>query len=54
MKHVISMRWLANPNRGHSHFSHEIWSSCEYFIQAQSEDSHSLNGQIGLLNDVDY
>jgi hypothetical protein len=54
MKRVISMRWLANPNRGHSHFSHEIWSSREYLIHYQSEDSHLLIGQIGLLNYVDY
>ena len=34
MKHVISMRWLANPNRGPNHFSHN------FITHYQSEDSH--------------
>ena len=35
MKHVISMRWLANPNKGPNHFSHN------FITHYQSEDSHA-------------
>ena len=30
MKHVINtMRWLANPNQGCTHFPRDLWSSFE-------------------------
>ena len=39
IKQMTSMRWLAIPNPGHSHFPHNFWSSYEYLILCQSEDS---------------
>ena len=39
MEHVISMRWLVHSNRGRSHFPYDFWSSYEYPIHYQSEDS---------------
>ena len=41
MKHMISLRWLANPKRGPSHFPYNFWSSYEYLIHYQSEDLHA-------------
>ena len=38
MKHVISTRWLANPNQGGGHFPHSLY---EYLINYQSEDSRA-------------
>ena len=33
------MTYLANPNRGHSHYPRDFWSSYEYLIHFQSEDN---------------
>ena len=33
--HILSL-WLADPNKSHNHFSHDIWTSNEY----QSEVCH--------------
>ena len=41
MKHVLNTEWLASANRGHGHFPHYFWSSYEYFIHYQSEDSRA-------------
>ena len=38
MKHASSTRWLVNPNRGRSHFSHDFLSLYEYLSHYQSED----------------
>ena len=38
---MISTRWLENPNQGRSHFPRNFWSSYEYLIQYQSEDSRA-------------
>ena len=38
MKYANSPRWLANPNKGCSHFPHNFQSSYEYLIHCQSED----------------
>ena len=35
----INMKWLANPNRDHSHFPHKFWSSYEYLIKYRNKDS---------------
>ena len=40
--HTISTKWLANPNRGYSRFPHDFWSSYEYLIYYQSENSCAL------------
>lgn len=37
----MSIRWLANPHQGHSHYPHSIWSSKEYVIHDLTEDSHA-------------
>ena len=49
MKHAISTRWVANPNRGCSHSPQKIiQSSYEYFIHDQNwRILCSLNGHIG-------
>ena len=39
VKHAIPMKWLANPNRGCSHFPHDIRSLYEYLTLYQSEGS---------------
>ena len=39
MKHTISMRWLANPNQGHSQFPHNLWSAYENPTHYESGDS---------------
>ena len=39
MKHIISVRQSANPNRVHSHLPHDVWSSYDYLIHYRSEDS---------------
>ena len=41
MKQAISMRWLADPNQGHSHFPHDFQSSYDNLIHYQSEESCS-------------
>ena len=41
IKYLISTRWLANPNWGCSHFPQIPWSSYDYLIRHQSEDSHA-------------
>jgi hypothetical protein len=41
MKHVLSTEWLASANRGHGHFPHYFWSSYEYLVYYQSEDSRA-------------
>ena len=33
MKHMISVRRLANPHRARSHLPHDIWSSVECFVR---------------------
>ena len=43
MNHVISKRWLANPNQGHNHFLVIYWRSYAYLIHYQSEDYISYN-----------
>ena len=47
---MISTRWLANPDWGHSHFPHYFWSSCDYLINLINfwkwKFSSSLNGHI--------
>jgi hypothetical protein len=35
MKHKISKRWFANPNRDCSHFHHNFRSSYKYLIHYQ-------------------
>ena len=47
MKHKISMTWLANPNRGRSHFPHNVWSLYEYTNLYQSEDFRAHYAHIG-------
>jgi hypothetical protein len=37
IKHMISTRWLANPNQGRSRLSHNFRSSYEYLIHSLSE-----------------
>ena len=37
LKHVISVRQLAYPNRGHSRLPYMFWSSHEDLIDHQSE-----------------
>lgn len=39
LKYVMSMRWLAIPNQGHSCFPHNFWSSYKHLIHYQSEGS---------------
>ena len=55
MKHTISSNWPTNPNCAYNHFLHNFWSSCEYLIHGQSEDSFSLLNfeYIGPLNYID-
>lgn len=54
MKHPISMRLLAYPCGGHSHFPHNFPSSYEYPIHYQSVGSScSSIGHIGYFNYVD-
>ena len=38
---VVSTRWLADPNQGHIHFPHKFYSSYEYLIPNQSDNSHA-------------
>ena len=41
MKHAIITRWLANPNEGRRHISHNFWSAYIFFsYQYQSEGFH--------------
>ena len=50
MKHTMSMRSFANPNRGPSHLPRNFRSSYEYLIHYQSEDSCVLlTGHIGHI-----
>ena len=50
MKHAMSTKWLANPNRGHSHFPHDFWSSYEYLNSLSKWRFFcSLNGHIVTL-----
>ena len=37
MKHAISTKWLAKPNRGHS-----CWSTCDYLIHRRLRESFTL------------
>ena len=37
---LVKTRWLANSKRVVTYFPHNIWSSYEYLIHYQSEDSH--------------
>ena len=39
-KHVISVRWLANPNCARRHLPHNFQSLHEYLVHYQGEDSH--------------
>ena len=39
MKHMVSMRWVANPNQSCSQFPHNLWSLYAYLIHYQGEDS---------------
>ena len=41
VKHPISVRWLANPNRGCRHFPRDFWSSFEYLMHCWGEGSHA-------------
>ena len=40
MKQPIMVRWLADPNCDHNHFSHNFWTSYEYLIYCQSKDCY--------------
>ena len=42
MKHDIWYEMVANPCRSHSHFPHNLWSSYEYLIYYQSDESRAL------------
>ena len=39
MKHAIGIRWLAIPIEVVAHSPHEFWSTYEYLIYYQNEDS---------------
>ena len=45
-KHAISAILLLNPNLVHSHFPHNFWSSYEYILNYQSEDSCACSGNV--------
>jgi hypothetical protein len=50
VRHAITTRWLANPNRGKHTFSHNLWSSCEHLIHYQGEDfCAQINPSIMLI-----
>jgi hypothetical protein len=42
MKRTISTKWLAIPNRGHSHFPQNFGTSYEYLNHHQNGDSCAL------------
>lgn len=43
LKQAIGLwAWKANPNHVHRHFPRKFWSSCEYLIHGQSEDSYIM------------
>lgn len=48
MEHMVRTRWFENPNRGCSHFSHDVWSLYEYLIYYATEDFVCLlSGHVG-------
>jgi hypothetical protein len=50
MKHAISMKWVAHPNRGYSHFPHDFESSYEFLNSLWKwRFLCSLNGHVVTL-----